>query len=253
MKKYLPFRIFFCILAIAGFIWFYIPVLHSVLNIGNLSGIIACSILFLFSIFYPLIEKECRSSRWIRVGCRIFAGLIFAGILWTAVLTGLIISGMNNKPPESATVVVLGSQVKGHAPSADLMERINAAGDYLAVHPKANCIVSGGRGEGELETEAAVMKQYLVQKGIASSRIQEEDKSTTTQQNLEYSLHIINRAGMNRNLAIVTDEYHQYRAGRAAKNYGGIPHAVCAKTPWYIFSACYAQETLALTKYLILP
>lgn len=253
MKRYLPVRIFFSVLLTAGLVWFFIPVLHTVLNIGNLTGMAVCLFLLLACILYPQIKKKCRSSKSVRILCRIVSVFILAGLLWTVILTILIFSGSQNKPPETATVVVLGSQVSGHYPSADLMARINAAGDYLSAHPKSRCIVSGGRGIRELETEASVMKRYLLKRGIDASRITEEDRSANTQENLKYSLGIVDKNKMSRDLAIVTDEYHQYRAGRIAKGLGSVPYSVCATTPWYIFSACYARELLALTKYLILP
>lgn len=97
------------------------------------------------------------------------------------------------------------------------------------------------------------MKEYLVKQGIDALRITTEEQSTNTQENLANSLTIIDKAGMSRQLAIVTDEYHQFRAGKIAERLGAVPYSVCATTPWYIFSACYMRELLALTKFLIFP
>lgn len=68
-----------------------------------------------------------------------------AGLIWAAFLTGLMIFGIHTSPPKEATVVVLGSKVSGHTPSADLRVRIDAAASYLLANPQAKCIVSGGR------------------------------------------------------------------------------------------------------------
>ena len=241
------------LLAAAGLVWFCIPIHWNVLNIGNVFGIAVCAVILLVCLFYPFIRKRCAVSKGWRVVWRIALVCFCAGILWAGVLTGLMISGTKSVPPESATVVVLGSKVSGRVPSADLMERIRTAGTYLSAHPDAKCIVSGGRGAGELVTEAAVMKEYLIKMGIDSSRILTEDRSVSTQENLENSLALIDRQGMNRDLAIVTDEYHEYRAGRIAENLGAKPYPICAHTPWYIFSACYGRELLALTEFLLFP
>ncbi len=253
MKRHRIIRIFSAVLSCAGIIWFSIPFHWGVANIGNLSGISVCVLVLAAALFYPWIKRKCNSYRRWKICCHVIFVLFCAGLVWTAILTGLMITGIQNAPPENATVVVLGSKVSGHVPSADLRVRIEAAGAYLAANPQAQCIVSGGQGAGELETEASVMKKYLVQQGIDASRIFVEDKSMNTEQNLENSLAIIDQNGMSRSLAIVTDEYHQYRAGSIAKYLGAVPYSVCASTPWYIFSACYARELLALTKFLVFP
>lgn len=253
MKRHVFLRILFSLLALAGIIWFCIPFFWNVKNVGNLSGIALCAAVLAAALFYPAIQKRCRRSKIWRISARAVVILFCAGAAWAAVLTGLMISGGNNAPPKQATVVVLGSKVDGHIPSADLMARIEAAGAYLSANPQAKCIVSGGQGAGELETEAAVMKEYLLKRGIDASRIILEDKSRTTKENLKNSLDMIDKNAMSRDLAIVTDEYHQFRAGRIAKSVGAVPYSVCASTPWYIFSACYARELLALTNSLIFP
>jgi uncharacterized SAM-binding protein YcdF (DUF218 family) len=179
--------------------------------------------------------------------------LFSAGLLWAVVLTGLMISGTTAAPPETATVLVLGSKVSGDVPSADLRVRILTASAYLKEHPKAVCVACGGRGRGENRTEAEVIREGLENLGIDSSRLYLEDRSTSTQENIGNALKIIDQNGLDRNLAIVTDEYHEYRARSIARGFGVSARAVPARTPWYIFSACWARELLALSAYLLLP
>lgn len=253
MKRHSVIRALCFVLAVAGIVWFCIPFFWNVSNVGNLSGIAVCVLVLAASAFYPYIKRKCNTSKSWKIFCRAVFALFCAGLVWAAILTGFMVSGIRNAPPKQATVVVLGSKVSGHVPSADLRVRIEAAGAYLAANPQAKCIVSGGQGAGELETEAAVMKKYLVQQGIEDSRIIMEDKSTNTEQNLKNSLAIIDKYKMSRDLAVVTDEYHEFRAGKIAERLGAAPYSVCASTPWYIFSACYARELLALTKFFLFP
>jgi uncharacterized SAM-binding protein YcdF (DUF218 family) len=257
MKK-LGVRIAVMILSAVGLAWFIGPIFWNVKNIGNMTGIAVCAAVFLIAAFYPLIWKKRQSSKAFHITCRVISVLFIIGVLWAAVLTGFMLYGANAfgaraELPKDATVVVLGSKVSGTTPSADLMARITAAGAYLKRNPQANCVVSGGQGPGELVTEASVMREYLVKGGIDASRIFMEDKSKNTEQNLKNSLAVIEKNGFSRNLAIVTDEYHEFRAGKIAERLGAKSYAVCAQTPWYIFSSCYARELLALTKFLIIP
>ena len=85
------------------------------------------------------------------------------------------------------------------------------------------------------------------------SRILTEETSRSTKENLANSLKIINRSGLDRRLAVVTDDYHEFRACSIARKTGVQAYAVPSKTPWFILSSCWAREVLALTKYLILP
>nr|WP_319489085.1 YdcF family protein [uncultured Caproiciproducens sp.] len=253
LKKHIL-KILILILSVCGLIWFVIPIHWSVLNIGNAMGMIVCVLVLLTTAFSGAISRRCKSSGKFRIFCRVILILFCAGVLWSAVLTGLMIYGAGagrELPQGDATVVVLGSKVSGTVPSADLRVRIETAAAYLKSHPQAKCIVSGGQGKGELVTEASVMREYLVKDGIDTSRILTEDASVSTEENLKNSLVIVGQKGMNRNLAIVTDDYHQYRAGRIAAGLGITSYPVCAPTPWYIFSSCYARELLALTNFLV--
>lgn len=54
-------------------------------------------------------------------------------------------------------------------------------------------VLSGGQGNGEDVSEAQAMYDYLVQKGVDKSRLLLEDKSTSTVENIEYSMRIIEK------------------------------------------------------------
>ena len=63
-------------------------------------------------------------------------------------------------------MVVLGCLVSpSGAPSRSLQSRIDKAAEYLQEHPEAVCIVSGGQGSVEPESEAAVMARELEKQG----------------------------------------------------------------------------------------
>ena len=241
------------ILFAAGFFWFLDPVRWNVLNIGNVFGMCVCAAVFFAALFWGKLQKACFRSAGARAAKRILLFLFCAGLLWASILSCLMASASAKRPPENATVVVLGSKVNGSAPSADLWARIEAAADYLKANPEASCVACGGQGQGESVTEAEAIRSGLVSLEIDSSRVFLEDRSTTTQENLANALGVIEKNDLSRNLAVVTDEYHEYRACSIARRQGTEPYAVPARTPWYIFSACWARELLALTKFLLFP
>jgi uncharacterized SAM-binding protein YcdF (DUF218 family) len=251
MKMSAVVRIVFLILSAAGAAWFMEPIRHNVLDIGSGSGLSVCVLAFLAALIYPMLRGAAERSKKLRNLGRVAAVLISLGLVWSAGMTSLMASAAAD-PPETATVVVLGSKVSGSVPSADLWARINAAAAYLKAHPKAVCVACGAKGNGEAVSEASAIHDGLTVQGIDSARIFLEDGSYSTQQNFENALKIIRARSLSTELAVVTDDYHEYRACSIARGMGASPYAVSAQTPEYIFSACWAREVLALTRYLLL-
>ncbi len=241
------FKIAVGILSAMSFLWFLIPLFRGICNIGNLLGIIASAAVFSYLIVASKLGKR-RYQKVFRILNPIAVTVATIGLAWVTVLTGCMIAGASSTPPENVTVVVLGCQVKGTVPSKHLQLRIEKAAEYLKAHPDVLCIASGGKGDGEDLSEAQVIYNGLVERGIEPERIRKEDTSTNTVENLRNSLDIIRENEWEETLAIVTDEYHQFRAGMIAGQLGVKAYAVPAHSPWYSFSAYYARELLAITK-----
>ena len=105
---------------------------------------------------------------------------------------GLVLSGAGGaEDPACAYVVVLGAGVNGTQPLPSLEERLEAALAYLQTYPEAQCVVSGGQGGGENITEALCMYTWLTDRGIPPERIWQEEQASSTQENLRFSLELI--------------------------------------------------------------
>ena len=173
------------------------------------------------------------------VVCAVAAALV---VLF-AVVSGLMLRAAHNHPIEDATLVVLGAALRGDQPSRLLRGRLDAAAAYLQEHPKAVCVVSGGQGPDEICTEASVMKRYLLEKGIAPDRIYMEEQSTSTFENVKFSKEIIEKNQLNSNIAMVTQEFHQYRAQQFAKKAGFAEvGAVTAHTPLHLLASYWIRD-----------
>lgn len=123
-------------------------------------------------------------------------------------------------------LLILGGQVNGaETPSAHLLERINAAADYLKENTECFIIPCGGCfREEQKKSEALIIKEHLIKAGIDKNRFILEDKSTTTFENFENAFEIIkNHSGKNPNdfsIAFLSSDYHLHRAGIIAKRCG---------------------------------
>lgn len=174
-------------------------------------------------------------------------------LILAAAVTGFFIMGAGAGSPEEACdyLIVLGAGVNGTAPSLSLRERLDAAYDYLQAHPDTVCIVSGGQGSGEDITEAECMYRYLTKKGIQPERIIQEDKATSTQENLIYSLELIGPEKA-RSVGILSSEYHLCRARQMAQKLDLNPIMVPAKTTRLSLRVNYfLREIAALWYYMI--
>lgn len=175
--------------------------------------------------------------------------LISIGCIYASIVLFLIFSGTRDKPSTSPdTVLILGAQVKGKTkkdayPSVVLRERLDTAAAYLEEYPEAVAIVCGGQGADEPDSEANVMKNYLIKQGIPKNKIIMEDTSTRTKENI---LNAQKKQPLN-NTVIVTSDFHVFRAKLLAKRLGiesvsGLP-AVSNNSA--IFKS-YTREIIAL-------
>ena len=234
------------IIGILGFLWFLMPFFtHLIMNIGNLTGSIVFACLIIYGIWMPHINSFIAWA-WHKAFGRIvlWVLMLLAAIIIVLVvaLSGLMINAANQKPGDKPTVVILGCGVYGERPSLMLIERMDAAYNYLIDNKDTVCILSGGQGSGENISEAECMYRYLTKKGIDKERLYKEDKSTSTRENLAFSKEIIAQYGLNPQVAIVTNEFHEYRSGRVAKTLGLEASSIPGRTAWWLFPTYYVRE-----------
>lgn len=187
---------------------------------------------------------------------RIICVILVVGFLAAAITAGFILrSAYPGKQPPCDYILVLGAGVRGTVPSLSLKERVNAAYDYLSAHPGTVAVLSGGQGPGEDITEAACMYRELTKMGIDGSRLLLEEKSTSTMENLQFSLDVLESQAGTRpaRIGIVSSEYHIFRATQFARSLGLEPVGIPAKTTWLSIRLNYfLREIVAVWKYLIL-
>lgn len=163
------------------------------------------------------------------------AGLVVLGVIVFAVLELPIIrEAHTDEDPAADYVIVLGAGIRGTEPTRSLRDRLEATLDYLNTYPEAVAIVSGSQGPDEIVPEATVMADWLTERGVDPARILPETEADNTRENLENSFAIIESRGgdASRGVAIVTSEYHLWRAKQMARALGCEPIGVAAHTAY---------------------
>ena len=172
------------------------------------------------------------------------------GLAYFIFVESLIISNAKtDNNPERKYLIVLGASVHGDVPSLSLQHRLEGALDYLNEYPDSIAIVSGGQGKGENITEALCMKNWLIGMGINENRIIMEDKSSSTLENLKFSWKIIQSSGGDPNdIAILSSNYHLFRAKSMARALGMNPAGVKGNLGYPIYTlGMFIREAFGVT------
>ena len=151
-----------------------------------------------------------------------------------------------SKHPNLEYIIVLGAHVEDTRLTKALLEHTRRALEYLEENPDTKAVLSGGRGEGESITEAQAMCNYLTEHGIDRDRLILEEKSTSTAENLKFSLALI---GLDHSVGVVTNNFHVFRGTAIGRKCGcreiyPIPSRYCS---WRLL-IYIPREILAIIK-----
>ncbi|ADU22248.1 YdcF family protein [Ruminococcus albus] len=239
-------EIFFLLLFIAPF---------PILNAGNIAGIAFFGILIAATAahahFFKLLQILW-SHAWGKGIITAVILFLIVGFTYVGILSAKMYQAQENEPKETDLIIVLGCKVKGERPSRMLRRRLDAAYEAMQKHPDALVVLSGGKGSDEKISEAEGMRRYLVEKGADESRLIMEDKSTNTFENIKFSFAITDKLGCGRDITIVTDGFHQYRASLIAKQEGAKNvTAYSANTQPKYVPTYWVREWLGLTHFFV--
>lgn len=189
---------------------------------------------------------------------RLCRNLLILGILSFALLLAIgngIIAYKSHRyqPIQNAdAVIILGAHVGGEPlrPSYMLQYRLDKAIEYWQQNPQTTLITTGGKTPGIAQSEAQVMKNYLILNGIPESSILLEEDSTRTAHQFINSQQVLKNVGYRADsFVIITNHFHLPRAMMLA-NSSGLPNVSgwASATPLDSRSkiTAYIREPLAM-------
>ena len=191
----------------------------------------------------------------IKMVVRIFTLFLCLGLaVFTVTECFIIRASFGSSNTDAPYLLVLGAKVNPNGPSLSLKNRINAAYDYLVAHPDSIAILSGGQGPDEYISEAQCMFEQLTAMGIPESRLWLEDQATSTWENFTFSCTLLEEkiGAVPEKIAVVTSEYHLFRAGLFAKRLGLTFLGVPARTTLPVLKVNYfIREAVAVWYHLL--
>lgn len=175
-------------------------------------------------------------------------------------------------------IIIHGAGLNGPRPTPLLAGRIDKALELWGKqHQHGKFVVSGGQGADEVVSEAKAMRDYLLEKDVPLDAILMEDRSTTTWENLKYSIGIINNdrtasantASVDASLssgsfaasttatecttAVVTSDFHVFRCAEYAHNLGLKADGIGSHTKGWYWPTAFIREFIAITKAHLWP
>lgn len=222
----------------------------------SFSGLICLALAGLISCYDLLSVLKKRHFGAAKVLCTALNVIVSLGLIVVIVTGSFIVDAAQGAEENDCEyVVILGCRVYDDGPSLSLQDRIRAAYDYLTAHPDSICIVTGGQGEDEPMTEARCLYDRLTALGIDGERIWLEEAATSTWENLNFSLDLIEEKTGTRpeTIGLLSSEYHLFRASLFAKDCGVTAIGIPAKTSRVSLRINnYLREIAGVWHYIIL-
>ncbi len=239
------------ILALIFLIWFIAPIFKKYFNHGNRLGIAICLFILLFytnTSVFDSVKTFCYSSPALSIAWDIGKWLIYTFIVYAIIITLAMIIASLIKPQKNATAITLGNRANKDGPSELLKGRIDATKRYLDENQNAVALLSGGKCKRDYIAEADCMYSVLTKYGIDKTRLIVENNSRSTYENILFSYRIIEEQQKEKNLAIVSDSFHQLRARLIVRKLGIKTKvgAVNSRTSFLYIPTYYVREWIAL-------
>ncbi|HVX38090.1 MAG TPA: YdcF family protein [Gemmatimonadaceae bacterium] len=160
-----------------------------------------------------------RQTNWWRLGWLLGALALSA---WIASLAGVIVWEHRDTAQPSSAIVVLGAAQYLGRPSPVLRARLDHAIDLWRSGLAPRLIFTGGTGQRDTISEAAVAQQYAIEHGVPARAILIENSGRSTTESLANVAELM-QAEPTRRVILVSDPFHMFRLMVIARRVGLSP------------------------------
>ena len=156
------------------------------------------------------------------------------------------------RPADAA--IVLGAGVWRGQPSPVFRERINQGISLYEQGLVTHLIFTGGVGNRDTQSEAAVGKQYAIEQGVPAEAILIEQTSTSTIENLQNAQQVASENNL-QTFLLVSTPFHMKRAVQIATDLEMEAYTAPTRTIQWISpltkGRSLIQETISYTRYML--
>lgn len=156
--------------------------------------------------------------------------LVLTSLLcWLASLGAVLLWERRDEARPSEAIVVLGAAQYDGRPSPVLRARLDHALALWQRRLAPHVVVTGGMGDGDTTSEAAVGRRYLLKRGVPDSAILVEGRGRTTDESLARVAEMMDSV-RSREVILVSDPFHMLRLTILARRYGLSAHTSPTRT-----------------------
>ena len=217
-----------------------------------LSVLIAAGVAFIFVFDYAVSGSRTEVMIHDLIANLIAAIYLYFECMLVGTIAANIIVVRYKPEPDKDFLIILGCGIrKDGTPTPLLRGRVDRAIRFYEQQKERTgkeliFIPSGGQGADEVVAESTAMKNYLLERGIPERLIVEENRSTSTYENMKFSKQIIQRLDPNGSVAFATTNYHVFRSGLFARRVKMRAVGMGAKTKWYFWPNAAVREFVGL-------
>ena len=175
-------------------------------------------------------RATARAKQTVRVIRRILTIVVVLSFsLWLISAAAVLVWSARDEARPAQAIVVLGAAQYAGKPSPVLRARLDHALDLWNRHLASLLILTGGTGEGDTTSEAAVGRTYVRKHGVPDSAIVEENAGRTTSESMRAVAGMLEVRGLQTAL-LVSDPFHMLRLRILARRFGFTPYTSPTKT-----------------------
>jgi uncharacterized SAM-binding protein YcdF (DUF218 family) len=148
---------------------------------------------------------------------------------WAMSLAGVVYWERLDTAHHASAIVVLGAAQYVGRPSPVLRARLDHAIDLWRRGFAPRIIFTGGFGDRDTTSEAAVGQRYAIDHGVPANAILIENAGRSTAESLEQVALLMN-AEPSREVILVSDPFHMFRLSILARHFGMTPYTSPTRT-----------------------
>ena len=172
------------------------------------------------------VASSTRPSLLVRL-TRTIALLVLLG--WLASLAAVLLWERRDDAGRADAIVVLGAAQYDGRPSPVLKARLDHALSLWSRHLAPRLVFTGGMGDGDTTSEAAVGRRYAVKHGVPDSAILTETRGRTTAESMQRVAAMMDTTS-GREVILVSDPFHMLRLSILARRFALVPRTSPTRT-----------------------
>lgn len=148
---------------------------------------------------------------------------------WLVSLLTVLFFERRDDARRADAIVVLGAAQYDGRPSPVLRARLDHAVSLWEQRFAPRLILTGGMGDGDTTSEAAVGRRYAMKRGVPDTAILTETRGRTTAESIQRVAAMMDSLG-HRQVILVSDPFHMLRLWILARRFDLVPHTSPTRT-----------------------